>query len=135
MNPNRSTTEINPRVKLSLLWIFVVLLMAYADIVSLMDPTSAIRVRMVGEPMPEGFLLAGAIVMVISIVMVLLPWLLNYKVNRWVSLVIGVFMASQIVTGGHGLYYVFFETVEVACILLTIWHTWKWKPADAPTIR
>ena len=43
MNTNKSTTGIDPRVKLSLLWIFVVLHMVYADIVSLMDPTSPIR--------------------------------------------------------------------------------------------
>jgi len=71
MNTIKSTTGIDARVKLSLLWIFVVLLMVYADIVSLMDPTSAIRVRMVGAPMSEGFLLAGAIVMVTSIAMVI----------------------------------------------------------------
>jgi len=134
MNTNKSTTGIDPKVKLSLLWIFVVLLMVYADIVSLMDPTSAIRERMVGAPMSAGFLLAGAIVMTISIVMVILSWVLNYKVNRWVTIVIGAFMIQQILAGGHGLYYVFFETVEVACILLTIWFTWKWKPADAPNI-
>jgi hypothetical protein len=132
MNTNKSTTGIDPKVKLSLLWIFVVLLMAYADIVSLMDPTSAIRERMVGTPMSAGFLLAGAIVMVTSIAMVILSWVLNYKVNRWVTIVIGAFMIQQIVAGGHGLYYVFFETVEVACILLTIWFTWKWKPVVEP---
>jgi len=43
-------------------------------------------------------------------------------------------MILQIVIGGHGPYYVFFETVEVACIALIIWFTWKWKPADAPEI-
>ena len=43
MNTNKSTTGIDPRIKLSLLWVFVVLSMAYADILSLMDPTSAIR--------------------------------------------------------------------------------------------
>jgi|SRR5450759_1668697 hypothetical protein len=132
MNTNKSTTGIDPKVKLSLLWIFVVLLMAYADIVSLMDPTSAIRERMVGAPMSAGFLLAGAIVMVTSIAMVILSWVLNYKVNRWVTIVIGAFMIQQIVAGGHGLYYMFFETVEVACILLTIWFTWKWKPVVEP---
>jgi hypothetical protein len=133
MNTNKSTTGIDPKVKLALLWIFVVLLMVYADIVSLMDPTSAIREKMVGAPMSEGFLLAGAIVMVISIAPVILSWVLNYKVNRWVTIVIGAFMIQQIVAGGHGLYYVFFETVEVACILLIIWFTWKWKPAIEPS--
>ena len=132
MNTNKSTIGIDPRVKLSLLWIFVVLLMVYADIVSLMDPTSMIRERMVGAPMSAGFLLAGAIVMVTSIAMVILSWVLNYKVNRWVTIVIGAFMIYQIVVGGHGLFYVLFETVEVACILLIIWFTWKWKPVVEP---
>lgn len=125
---NTPTAGIDPRIKLSLLWIFVVLLMAYADIVSLMDPTSAIRERMVGAPMSEGFLLAGAIVMIISMVMVVLSWVLTYKVNRWVTIVIGAFMTVNIITGGHGLYYVLFATMEVACILLISWFTWKWKP-------
>ena len=40
---NTSTSGLDPRVKLALLWTFVVLLMVYADIVSLLDPTSPIR--------------------------------------------------------------------------------------------
>ena len=134
MNTNKSTTGIDPKVKLSLLWIFVVLLMVYADIVSLLDPTSPIREVMAGAPLPAGGLMAGAILMITSISMVVLSWVLSYKVNRWVSIIIGAYMIVHIVIGGHGLYYVLFETVEVACILLTIWFTWKWKPADAPNI-
>jgi hypothetical protein len=135
MNTNNATTGIEPKIKLSLLWIFVVLLMIYADIVSLMDPTSAIRVRMVGAPMSAGFLLAGAIVMTTGIAMVTLSWALEYKVNRWVTLFIGAFMIWQVVAGGHGLYYVFFATVEVVSMILIIWFTWKWKPAIAPDIK
>ena len=134
MNTNKFTTGIDPRVKLSLLWIFVVLLMVYADIVSLLDPTSPIREVMAGVPLPAGGLLAGAILMITSISPVMLSWVLSYKVNRWVSIIIGAYMIVHIVIGGHGLYYVLFETVEVACILLTIWFTWKLKPADAPNI-
>jgi hypothetical protein len=129
---NKTTAGIDPRVKLSLSWIFMILLMIYADIVSLMDPTSLIRERMVGTPMSEGFLLAGAGVMAITISPVILPWVLNYKVNRWVSTAIGAFMIQQIITGGHGLFYVLFETLEVASILLIIWFTWKWKPEVKP---
>ena len=128
---NKSIAGIDPRVKLSLLWIFVIINMAYADILSLMDPTSIIRGIMAGSPLPAGGLLAGAIVMETSFVMVILPWVLNYKVNRWVSSIIGIFMAWQIVIGGHGLYYAFFATVEVVCILLTIWFTWKWRNLES----
>ncbi len=126
MNTHKSTAGIDPRVKLSLLWIFVVLNMAYADILSLMDPTSIIRGIMAGAPLPPGGLLAGAIVMETSIAMVILSWVLTYKVNRWVTIVIGTFMIYQIVVGGHGLYYMFFTAVEVACVLLIIWFAWKW---------
>jgi hypothetical protein len=126
MNTNQSTTGIEPKIKLSLLWIFVILNMAYADILSLMDPTSIIRGIMAGDPLPPGGLLAGAMVMETSIAMVILSWVLNYKVNRWVSTIIGVFMIWQIVIGGHGLYYAFFAAVEAACILLIIWFAWKW---------
>jgi hypothetical protein len=129
MNHNKLTEGLNPKVKLSLAWIFVVLLMIYADIVSLMDPTSMIRERMTGTPMSAEFLLAGAALMAVSIAPVILCWVLNYKVNRWVSSLIGAFMIQQIVTGGHGLFYVLFETVEIASILVIIWFTWKWKPA------
>lgn len=132
MNTIKSTTGIDPRVKLTLLWIFVIVNMAYADILSLMDPASIIRGIMAGNPLPAGGLLAGAIVMETSFAMVILPWILNYKVNRWVTIIIGVFMILQIVIGGHGPYYVFFETVESVCILLIIWFTWKWKPVVEP---
>ena len=127
MNTNKSIIGIDPRVKLSLLWIFVVLLMVYADIVSLLDPTSPIREVMAGVPLPAGGLLAGAILMIASISPVMLSWVLSYKVNRWVTVIIGAYMIVHIVIGGHGLYYVLFETVEVACILLIIWLTWKWR--------
>jgi hypothetical protein len=127
MNTNKSTTGISPKLKLSLLWIFVVLNLAYADILSLMDPTSPIRAIMAGAPLPAGGLILGAIMMETSIAMVILSWVLKYKVNRWVTIVIGVLNILAVARGGHGLYYAFFATVEVACMSLIIWFTWRWR--------
>ena len=132
MNTNKSTIGIDPRVKLSLLWIFVLINMVYADILSLMDSTSAIRTRMVGSPMSPGVLLVGAIVMETAIAMIILSWVLPYKANRWANIIIGAINIIGVVTGGHGLYYAFFATVEVACMLLIIWFAWKWKPVVEP---
>jgi len=132
MNTIKSTTGVDTKVKLSLLWIFVLFNIAYADILSLMDPTSAIRKVMEGAPLPAGGLITGAILMETAIAMVILSWLLNYKVNRWVNIIIGALNILAVVTGGHGPYYVFFATVEVACMLLIIWFAWKWKPVSEP---
>ena len=130
MNTNKSTAGIDPKVKLSLLWLFVVLNMAYADILSLMEPTSPIRTVMAGAPMPPGGLMAGAILMETAIAMVILSWVLNYKVNRWVNIVIGAINMLAVVTGGHGLYYGFFAAMEVTCMLLIIWFAWKWASPE-----
>ena len=128
MNPNAATTRIDPRVKLSLLWIFVILNIAYADILSLMDATSPIRQIMAGASLPAGGLLAGAILMETSIAMVILSWVLSYKVSRWVNIVVGAINIFAVITGGHGLYYVFFATVEVTAMSFILWLAWKWTP-------
>jgi hypothetical protein len=130
MNTNKSTTGIDPKVKLSLLWIYVVLNMAFADIISLMDPISPIREVMAGTPMPPGGLIAGAILMETAIAMVVLSWLLNYRVNRLVSIVIGALNILAVVTGGHGSYYTIFATAESVCMLLIIWFAWKWSNVE-----
>lgn len=104
--------------------------MAYADILSLMDATSPIRNIMAGAPMPLGGLLAGAIVMETSIIMILLSQVLKRNINRWVNIIIGVFNIVYIVTGGHGLYYVFFASIEVVSLLLIIWFAFRWPRAE-----
>jgi hypothetical protein len=86
----------------------------------------SIRGVMAGAPLPAGGLILGALVMETSIAMVILSWVLKYKVNRWVTTVIGALNILAVVRGGHGLYYAFFATVEVACMLLIIWFAWRW---------
>jgi hypothetical protein len=135
MNTNRLAAGIDTRVRLSMLWIFVLFNIVYADILSLMDPTSPIRRIMEGNPMPLGGLLAGAILMETTIAMVVLSWVLPYKANRWVTMVIGAINIFAVVNGGHGLYYMFFATIEVVCMLLIIWFAWKWKPVVTPNIN
>ena len=134
MNTDTKTIKMDTRLKLSLLWIFLLLNMAYADILSLMDATSPIRNVMAGAPLPSGGLLVGAIVMETSIIMILLSQVLKRNANRWVNIIIGVFNIVYIVTGGHGLYYLFFASIEVASLLLIIWIAFKWPKAEAAAV-
>jgi len=130
MNTDKKINRMDIRLKLTLLWIFLLLNMAYADILSLMDATSPIRNIMAGAPTPSVGLLAGAFVMETSIIMILLSQVLKRNVNRWVNIIIGIFNILPIVTGGHGLYYIFFASIEVASILLIIWFAWKWPEPE-----
>lgn len=134
MNTEIKINKIDTRIKLSLLWIFLLLNMAYADILSLMDATSPIRNIMAGAPLPSGGLLAGAIVMETAIIMILLSLVLKRNANRWVNIIIGVFNIVCIVTGGHGSYYLFFTAIEVASILLIIWFALKWPKPEVKAV-
>jgi len=118
------------KATISMLWVFVILNMMYADVLALMDPTSAIRTRMVGTPVSPGFLLVGAILMETAIAMVILSRLLPYKANRWVNTIVAAVNIFAVVTGGHGLYYVFFAAVEVLSMLLIVWLAWKRLEAE-----
>ena len=125
-----NTRITDTKAMLSMLWVFVILNMMYADVISLMDPTSAIRTRMVGTPMSPGFLLAGGILMETAIAMVILSLLLPYKASRWVNTIVVAVNIFAVVTGGHGLYYVFFAAVEVLAMLLIVWLAWKRPEAE-----
>jgi hypothetical protein len=121
------------KTKLSMLWVFVILNMLYADVLSLMDPTSAIRTRMVGTPLSPEFLLAGAVLMETAIAMVILSLLLPRKASRWANIIVAAVNILAVVTGGHGLYYLFFATIEVMSMLLIMWLAWTWPVAERAT--
>ena len=132
MNSNNQNPGRDVRVKLSTLWIFVLINMAYADILSLMDTTSPIRQVMEGAPLPSGGLLAGAILMETGIAMIILSRVLKYQVNRWANIILAAINILGVVTGGHSLYYIFFATIEAVGMLLIIWFAWRWKPVVEP---
>ncbi len=140
----RKANEMNEmKVRLSTLWIFALFNYAYADIHSLIDPTTLkeIMTGYVGSlHITQGFLLGSAILIETAIAMVLLSRVLEYRANRWTNIVIGVLhtaavMLSAFVGGTRpALYYIFFATIEIVCTSLIVWYAWRWKPATALTI-
>lgn len=76
--------------------------------------------------MSESFLLTGAILMEIPIVMVLLSRILNYRTNRWVNKIAGLIktfaMIMTMFVGTPTYYYIFFGTIEIATTILIVWY-------------
>jgi len=118
------------KVKLSALWLFVMLTYTYGDVVTLMDPVKHGSIQLT-----EGFLLGGSIFMMIPITMVLLSRISRYKVIRWSSIVAGTIMTvaltSTLFVAVPTSYYVFFTVIEIVCTALIVWYAWKWRnPED-----
>jgi len=130
MNANKSTAEMDMKVKLSTLWIFVMFNMLTADILSFMYP-GYLKEIMTGyggeiQITPE-FLLIAAIMVEIPIAMIVLSRTLRYRINRWANIIAGVITIAFVV-GGYAPtpHYIFIATMEVVGMLLIIWFAWKW---------
>ena len=146
MNTIKETTvkedmKINVKMKLSALWVALMLIYIYADILSNFKP-GAIEKMMGGFmgpfPVTQGSLLSASILMIIPAVMVFLSLALKSKANRWVNIILGVLYTFVNIGNSIGeaswIFYMFFGVVEIALTLLIVWNAWKWSvsPANAP---
>ena len=134
MNTNKKTTEMEGRkVLLSTLWLFAMLTYTYGDVVTLMDP-----VKHGTMELTEGFLLVGSIIMMIPISMVLLSRILNYRANRWASIIAGTFMTAfltlTLFVAVPTMYYVFFSVIEIASTAFIVGYAWKWRNPEVSTV-
>ncbi len=142
MNAISRTTEkeriqINVKLKLSALWVALMLVYIYADIISLFKPGVLDEMtagRMGPFPATQGSLFAAAILMLIPAVMVALSISLKPRVNRWTNVVLGVlytFVNIGNLLGEAWAYYVLSVSAEIVLTCLITWHAWKWPKAEA----
>ena len=137
MNSINTTTEmedvkINVRIKLSALWVAMMLLYIYADILSLFRPgqiEEMIKGLMGPFPVTQGSLFTASILMIIPAVMVFLSLTLKPKVARWANIAVGVLYTVVNISnliGEAWAYYIFFGIIEIVLTLLIVWYAWTW---------
>jgi hypothetical protein len=123
----------NRKEKMSLLWIVVMLNMAFADILTFILPGSLqeIMTGKVGGLQPtQAMLLAFAVLIEIPIVMIVLSRMLKRRINRILNIVASIITIAFVVGGGSAtLHYMFCAGMEVVCMLLIILLCVKW-PKD-----
>jgi len=126
MNNSQNKTKLNMKVKLSTIWIVVMLNMIFADILSFMIALET--GEKVGLANIEMIMLVAAVVTQIPIWMIFLSRFLKYKINRIANIVAGILTIVYVVGGGSlEPHYIFIASVEVACMLYIIWNAWKWR--------
>jgi hypothetical protein len=136
MDEKRRGSGIDPRLRLSTLWIVVMFNMVFADILSFMMP-GALKEIMEGSAgglaVSGGLLLLFAILLEIPIAMIFLSRVLGRRANRVANVAASVVTMAFVVGGGSPYpHYFFFAGVEVLCMLIIIWWSWKWpRPAMA----
>jgi hypothetical protein len=129
--------KISVKMKLSALWVAMMLLYIYADILYLYKPgqlEEMIKGLMGPFPATQGALLVASILVAIPAVMVFLSLTLKFKVNRRANITLGVlYTAVNIVNliGETWAFYIFFGIVEIGCTLLIVWNAWKWTKQES----
>jgi len=124
MNSKDKNTKLDVKVKISLLWIVVMINMIMADILGFMFPGG-------DEPefeITQGIFLVFAILLEIPIIMIFLSRILPYQINRFANIFSSIITIFFIIAGRSALlHYYFFAGVETICMLCIIWIAWKWK--------
>jgi hypothetical protein len=134
MNTNTKPIGIleDVKTKLSALWIAVMLLYIYADILSLFRPGQIEEMTdglMGPVAVTQGSLVVASVLMIIPAVMVFLSLTLKSGVNRWTNIALGVFYTLVNIgnlIGESWAYYISFGVVEIVFTLLIVWYAWKW---------
>jgi hypothetical protein len=136
MNTSSKTVETKDRkVILSTLWIFAMFSYLYADVFTLFFNPTALKETLA---MPQGAILAFAIMMETAIAMVLLSRVLKYGANRLANMIAGIFHTALVAWSLSGaaqpLFYVMFASVEIVCTLFITWFAWKWRNPEGQPV-
>ena len=136
----KSANKVDTRILLMLLWVFFTVNFMYADTLSALEP-GVLAMEMSGYvadgtiKITDGFLLGPAVMFEIPFLMIVLSWVLKYRVNRWVNIVAGtLFVLAQIGSlfiGVHSPAYIFYSVIEITGLLLIVWNAWKWTNPEA----
>lgn len=119
--------NIDIKVKISTLWIVVMLNMIFADIFLIMielvnkntiDITMDVKVTMA----------IAAVVTNIPILMIYYSRVLEPKINRVLNMIAAVSTIIFIIGGGSIMpHYVIIASIEVVCLILIFKESWKWQ--------
>ena len=129
--------QINVKLKLAALWVALMFLYVYADILSFFRPghIEELTAGMMGPiPVTQAGLLSAAILMAIPSVMVFLSLALPAQVNRWTNLLCGVLYTLVNISnlmGESWAYYITAGVVEIVLTLLIIGYAWQWPQSAA----
>ena len=125
-------------VKLSILWVVVMLNMIYADILAFV---SAFITPGVVEELMSGYsgtvkltqelLLVSAVFIEIPILMIFLSRVLKYSINRWVNIIASLLTLFFVIGGIEtDPFFLFLASIEILTLLFIIWTASKWKNID-----
>jgi hypothetical protein len=128
------TSDRHVRARLSWMWVFIMLNMVYADILSFMM-AGTLKQIMAGQAgqitITPQFLLLAAVLTEVPIAMVVLSQVLPRRAARWANVIAGIFTIAYVVgLGSAAPHYIFIAGLEIVTCLCIVWSAWRWQGSD-----
>ncbi len=125
----------NPRILLSVLWIFIILNFFARDIHELIRPGMLEQMMsgtIDGVVVTEVLMLLGWLMIEIPILMTILALLLPLGISRWANIVVGILTMAMIVTMNlkPDLDNVFFMGIQLIALIAIIGIAWQWQAPE-----
>lgn len=129
--------KINTRIKLSALWIAVMLLYVYGDVFSMFIP-ERLKGLLDGDSgagaTTPAVLMAYTLVVAIPISLVLISLILRPAITRLLNIIIGIiYTLIQLLTitmltplKPMWYFYILLGVLESVVTIMIIWHAWRW---------
>ena len=136
MNTSNKLIQIqDKKTILSILWVFVMFCIAYADIIGFIEPGTLEKIinGNVGFTLTPVIIVMISLIQALPIAMIVISRLFRRGVNRWLNIAVSVLTLLYVLGGGNweSASYLVFATVEVASILVIIWQAWTWRSDEA----
>ena len=125
-----NTNTVDIKVRLSTLWIVVMMNMIFADIFTI--TVELVNKNTLAVPGDVKVIMSiAAIVTNIPILMIYFSRVLPYKWNRLSNIVAGILTIIYIVgPGDTSVHYIIIATIELLILLIIIVNAWRWKGQD-----
>ena len=129
--------KINVKLKLAAAWASFMFFYIYVDYFHLYMPGSLEDIlagKVFTFDISYVFLLIVMVFVAIPALMIFLSVALPAKVNRWANIIIAAVYIPYMLfnlAGEAWVHMYFAAAVEVALLLLIIWHAWKWTKQEA----
>jgi hypothetical protein len=125
-----NTNLVDVKIILSALWVAAMFVWQQGDAQRLYSGDYKAGEDITGKLMSmETLWLVSAITMTIPVVMVILSLMLNYPVNRWVNITIGIFYTGYNLIGLFrypSAYDKFLIFVGIVFTAMIVWYAWNW---------
>lgn len=117
----------NTKVTIILLWITMLLNMIFADIFSII--VEIVNGGVLDIPLDVLKMMAiAAVITNIPILMIVLTWVLPFKINKWLNIIAAILTVVYIIGGAAFLpHYYIIASIEIVLLITIITIAIKWK--------